>query len=572
MKSIKHRPILFPTIIMLLLTLGLSAQNLENLSEQKPIQLHSGLSFQTNFYSADGIDPRQDELAWFISGTPKLSVYGVDLPFSFTFSNQHKNYQQPFNQFGVTPTYKWAKMFLGHTSVNWSPFILAGRRFLGVGTELHPGWFRCGAMRGRFQKPIAEDLTIVEDPNNFLIRRPQPAYERKGTAFKAGFIIGGKHSWLDFILFKAEDDPESIARPLEDDVRPAENVAFGISWNYRFFKKLTWKGDAAFSAYSRDLFADTIVLKRYAPWQYEFQKLLQPRESSQIYTAGESTLTWKSNGFMLQAKYRRIDPEYKSMGAYFFQTDIEQYTLSANFGLWKNKVRINGSFGLQHNNLYELKTRTSDRKIGSAGIAINPNRNFGLNIQYTNFGFTQNPTSIGVMDTVRLEQVSQSLTVMPRLSLFKNGLIHVFTLTAAYNELADRSKSSGFDAGLTALTLNFLYNLNLTSSAVNMQGGLFYRQTENAFLTTSFRGFRIGAGKSFAEGKFTANAGFNFFQNLLNESSNGLTQQITLTANYKIGKHHGLFVNLFRTGNSGAQNTGKDFSEFAGRTGYTLNF
>jgi len=81
---------------------------------------------------------------WYLQGSPVITVYGIVLPFSFRLSEQQRDFRQPFNQFGVSPYYKWAKLHLGYRSHNWSTYALAGHSITGVGLELTPGKFQVG--------------------------------------------------------------------------------------------------------------------------------------------------------------------------------------------------------------------------------------------------------------------------------------------------------------------------------------------------------------------------------------------------------------------------------------------
>ena len=67
------------------------------------------------------------------------SIYGLSLPFSFNVSQYSESYEDPFTQFGISPSYKWAKLHLGYRSIQFSPFVFDGQNFLGAGVELNPG-------------------------------------------------------------------------------------------------------------------------------------------------------------------------------------------------------------------------------------------------------------------------------------------------------------------------------------------------------------------------------------------------------------------------------------------------
>ena len=67
----------------------------------------------------------------------------IDLPFELYLNSGQIGYQQPFNQFGVTPRIgQWLQLFGGWYSTRVSDFTFGDLRILGGGVELSPGNFR----------------------------------------------------------------------------------------------------------------------------------------------------------------------------------------------------------------------------------------------------------------------------------------------------------------------------------------------------------------------------------------------------------------------------------------------
>lgn len=71
-------------------------------------------------------------------------------------------------------------------------------------------------------------------------------------------------------------------------------------------------------------------------------------------------------------EYRRIDPGYRSMGAYFMNNDLENLTITPSMSLFKRKLNLRGSIGVQHDNLRNTKRATSIRTISAIHASINP--------------------------------------------------------------------------------------------------------------------------------------------------------------------------------------------------------
>ena len=357
-----------------LLTSPLAAQDLGRLDLKKPVKLHGNLNIQLQGYKASGIAPRQKDFSWMISGNPTLDLFGVQLPFSFLFSNFENRFYQPFNQFGVSPYYKWATLHLGYRNITYSPYTLAGHRMLGVGFDLHPNKLRIGFMYGRLQRSTSIDSSMNANP---LFIRPPPTFKRMAYAAKLGY--GTSKNYVDLIYFKGWDQGNSLNTKLKDSLQPAENTTIGLSAKTTIARNLSWKVDVGLSAYTINKNDAKDTTGSHNNWR---AKLMHPfikdKLSSRYYFAGETRLGYQVQKFGADLVYKRIDPGYTSMGAYFFQSDLQEYSLANRFMLDSGHLNINTSVGFQQDNLDRQKTSTSKRFIGSANISYIPTPKFGL--------------------------------------------------------------------------------------------------------------------------------------------------------------------------------------------------
>ena len=186
---------LFPGILF--------SQDIGNISKQKPFTFHGSIGLDLMAYAVDGIPARQLPFSWLLSANATASIYGIEFPFSFVFSDQQRSYAQPFNQFGISPRYKWITVHLGYRNVTFSNFTLAGHTFLGYGIELNPGIFRFGFIYGRFDRKTATSPVFETDS--------LPHYKRKGFAVKLG--VGSEKNFFDLIFLRIRDDSSSIPKP-----------------------------------------------------------------------------------------------------------------------------------------------------------------------------------------------------------------------------------------------------------------------------------------------------------------------------------------------------------------------
>ena len=99
---------IFTMFALLLPAFGLRGQELSALKDQKPLAVSGSLGLTSSFYGVSGISERQSPFSYGINAHATLSLYGISMPFSFTWYNHTKkgNFYQPFNQFGISPTWK----------------------------------------------------------------------------------------------------------------------------------------------------------------------------------------------------------------------------------------------------------------------------------------------------------------------------------------------------------------------------------------------------------------------------------------------------------------------------------
>jgi hypothetical protein len=121
-------------------------------------------------------------------------------------------------------------------------------------------------------------------------------------------------------------------------LRPQENVAIGLVSKFKLTEHVDVKFDVASSVYTRDTTSSNYELSKNVAW---IGNILQPKTSTQVLFAGEAGIGYKVPLWGVQLNYKRIDPDYKSMGVYYLQSDISQWTLAPHFNLLKKTLRKN---------------------------------------------------------------------------------------------------------------------------------------------------------------------------------------------------------------------------------------
>lgn len=555
-------------IIGLLFTQICFGQDLENINFKKPITFHGNLNIQLEYYHANGIPARKKEFSWLVSGNPVVNILGVDLPFSFLFSNYDNRFYQPFNQFGLSPRYKWVTLHLGYRNLNFSNYTLAGYRMLGAGFELNPKKFRIGFMYGQLRRSTSIDSSMLSNPQYI---RPIPAYKRLGLAGKIGY--GTQKNFIDLVYFKGWDKIKSLDTKLQDSIQPAENTTIGIKSKVTFLNKFTWGVDVGLSAYTLNRLDSADTNNSHKGWKQNIMGLLTKNKLSTNYNfAGETRLGYQEKKWGAQLTYKRIDPGYQSMGAYFFQNDIQEISLANNFRLDSGKINITTTIGFQQDNLRNQKTSTSKRFIGNANINYMPSQKFGINFNYSNFGITNNPLNTSPGNEL-FKQVNNSVMLMPFFTWMNEKTIKNLNIIATYQSLSTPQSYLGSVPDLNTYSLTTTYNHTWIQQGFNTNASANYINSKTSAGDIMSVGGNLGGMVPILEKKVTINASASYLNNFFKGVDNGRTVTVNLGVTVPLGTHH----NFQLLGNY-MDNTSKDitviqnFNELSVQFVYGLNF
>jgi len=553
-------------IISIFISGALQAQNLEGLNNQKPITLSGGLAARAIFYNANGIANRRQPFSYIFTGTPTISILNsFTIPFTLTYSEQERSFRQPFNQFGMSPYYKWLTIHAGYRNINYSQFTLAGHTILGAGVDIHPGIFRLGFISGRFNRATPVDTSS---------KSFQPyTYSNHGFAAKIG--LGKGSNFFDISMVRAKDDSTSVHPKGEylGTVTPAENIVIGINGQVRFLKDFIFSLEEATSLYTRNLMNKTSLSDSVNKGLTKILgNFINTNATTERYNAIQTSLVYHQKIFSAKLQYRRVDPDFKSMGGYFFNSDIENITFAPSLNILKNKVRFGGSIGFQHDNLKKQKQTTSNRTIGSANLSTEFNEHFGIDLTYSNYSNTQINKTIFLGNTFRIAQVSKNFSFTPRYILANEKYVHSIVFSANYNvfssvdktidNLSDtKSKNYFLNYQLTAVPSNLTYTFNLN-----------YTDVKSAAFKDGNYGLTLGVNKVMKDSKLTVGWLGSFLKGL-NSASTGLILNQNVNMSYRINKHSSFGSTISYINNKSQQTIlTPSYSEWQADINYRFNF
>jgi hypothetical protein len=562
-------------ILLLILVLSeilfegqLYAQDLSNLKSQRPFEFDGSLHLHAGFYTTNNPISRRTPLSWAISGNPTLRFYGISIPFSFTFANQQFSYSQPFQRIGTSPSWKWIRIHAGYRNLHWSPYTLADHTFLGGGVDLSPGKFRFSAMYGYLKNIAIQSDTAISGA--ILL----PTYQRKAYGIKLG--IGSDRSHFDLIYFHAKDNPNSVQldSAYAQIFPPKDNVVLGASLRLSLTKQLIFDVNTAASVITGnqlvglpDIEIPTEAVVRLIQFSENF---LDVNLSTRIQFAGDASLKYNGRFFGLGATFRRIDPQYNSLGAYYMQNDFENYTGNGYLRILKGRFNLSGSFGVQRNNVSGLRAFSDKRLIGSGNLSMVIGKHAGINTNYQNYYTELTPSLILTNDTLRFAQVNKTFTISPYVHFTTGKSNHNLMLSVGqqdFDNLSDGFTGSNETQGKFGMISwrTQLKEKDLTFGLTgNWNSYTFFDQDNTRY------GGTLTVGKSLLDKKLQLNLSGTYNLSTLNQAPSGNIISYRINASFKILKNQSISI---YTQYLSRQNLNTlSFSEWSGNIGYGIAF
>lgn len=542
--------------LLLIESVGVQGQTID--PNAKPLQVSGSLGGNFSYYSVSGIPQRRQPYGYSLFGNVNLRLYDFSIPFSVAVSQQGTSFSQPFSRFGISPEYKWAKLHLGYRNMNFSEFTLGGVTFLGAGVELTPGKFRFSAMYGRLRKGI-------EAPQSYF---EMPQYKRMGYGVKIGY---GDKSYIDLSFFTAKDIINSIALPDSVQLRnlPEASTSVGLSGMVNILdNKWLWDYDLGVSGYTRDMNASPFSDSLDNSFGSRLMDKFNVNTSSNAAFAGTTGLQYRAKLYSVGVKYRYVQPGFRTLGTDYLLSDLEMITLNASTQLFKNKVGLSGSYGIQNNDLSNRRFAKTGRRIGSASVSYRPNNKWNFNAGFSNFSIYQTVLKDSLFaDSIVVDQTNYQINFTTSYVIASTDYTHTYTLSTNFQNLSDRRETPSFDAGNQLMSFMFNYGLRFNQKKYGFNIGANY-QDFSSLMTAQVRyGGNVGFNIQLLEQKMTARIKQAWNRSVLIDRDDDIfNTQVSL--GYSIAKKHSINVStgyIARLGNN-------KFTEWRSTIGYQMRF
>ncbi len=544
------------SFLVFALTMNARAQDIEQILKAAPLTTSGGISFsQIGNFSPD-TNQTLEPYSYFLSGNINANLYGViNLPFSFAYTNSQisSSVPQPFNRLSLSPSYKWVTAHIGYASMNFSPYTLAGHEFLGGGLELTPNKsFKIAVMYGRLRRSVNPDTLGTE-----------PAYRRMGGGVKLDYM--NKNIDASINVFKAEDDVNSITYNLTDSiiVKPQDNITAGAKVKLKMINNFSITAEYAISAINHDISKSDSITNGSSNF------LIEPHGDLAYYHAFKSNISQTSKIGQIGASYERVSPNYKTLGAYYFNNDFENITANFSTSI-KKRINIALDAGYQRDNLNGQKTNESSRLIYSANVNAKLNKKLNLGVSFSNlqtyvhirdiYDQITQTNEFQNLDTLSFTQlnftVSSNLNYIIQASKTKRQNLNI---GFAYQEASQQQEDDQAFNGNQIYNSTVSYLFSLIPQRLNISTTINYNNNIMPEMTMNVASFNLSVQKAFFE---------QLKVSLISSYSNSANQEgtiadivnIRLTGGYTLRKKHNFNLSLAMVNNNGVQGNKTQYS------------
>ncbi len=495
-----------------------------------------GVNVNSVYYDTDAPNNARDPFTYLLSGNINMSAFNFSMPLSYTITNQGNNlgYTVPFNfnRLSLMPKYKWIKAYIGDANMSFSPYTLNGHPFRGAGLELTPNSpFKISMMGGRLLKAVE----ITEAAGGI------PIFERMGYGAKLGFQ---KQQYkVELIGFYAKDNIASIAPDFDTKgVKPKENITGSLFLNTILVKNVDFTIEYALSALSDDSRSQIATNGGF------IHRTLSLKENTSVLKALKTNINYTIAKTKVGIAYERIDPNYQTLGALFFNNDLENIALTIARPFYNDKINISGNIGYQRDDLNFQKRQNTKRVVGSVNLNYKVNDKLNIAGSYSNFStYTNknlnqfsyiNNATINPADTLNYRQLSQN--AMANIT-YSFGRQKNQNLNFNYNIAGQANEQGGIirrGQASTIQNMNLTHAINFKTSKLALNSSLNYTLNSVGRLRSNSQGASISVTKKMFHDTFGTNLGFIYNGTKSDTNTSSSVMGIKLNTNYTFLKQH----------------------------------
>ncbi|MBK7578444.1 MAG: hypothetical protein IPI24_13645 [Ignavibacteria bacterium] len=393
----------------------------------------------------------------------------------------------PANAFGFSsfaPRIGWAQFFLGSHTPQYSTLSNSDLPLFGAGIDFQPLGLRIAASGGVVQRAVEPDSS-----------RGTPATYRRdmymgriGTATNDSLTFGLnvvyarddvssiQNNVVTIIPQRTVDGDSTIILPADTiRLRPEEGMMASVDVVLGLAKGMNITAEAAVSSFTRDQTSDVKSIDGNP-----LDLVTTTRVSTRVDLAGTACFNVKSNvwGFSVTTLY--MGAGYVPIAQPYQQSDRFEWKVAPSLQLFGGDVAINATVGHRINNLSGTKGETLSQAIYGGTVNAQFSDGFSTMFRYSNFGIRNKRD----LDTLRVENVSQSFGIDPSLMIDGEDVLHTLNASLGLDTYDDFNVVSGIESSndMRSAIINYLGSIK----PVPLSVGVNASYVENILFTGLF--------------------------------------------------------------------------------------
>jgi len=463
--------------------LPVASQDLSNIRGTAPFRISGSFGTQNTFYSSSNAFSYRNPWSNNLFANLNLSVYGMEIPLSFYFSNNNRGFNHPFAQFGMSPRYKSLQLHLGYRNMNFSPYTFSNITFLGAGLDFNWKVVRLAFFGGSLNQPNMGQVNPGMDPV-----RPT-LFKRNAYGLKLG--IGNTKNYFDLILFNARDDSTSINSMIYPHLKPRENLIAGTSFRLSLGRRLVISSNVGASAYNDNMRSTGIDMAE----MQGLDKYFTARYGTVLRYAGDIRANINFNKVQTMLQYRLIQPDYYSLGTTYMTNNLQSMGMNVNSLLLKNRLIAGFALHYQTDNVSKTQLYTSTGMIYNANLTARMSDKLNITATYNGFNQQQRDGTAQVKDSLRIHRLMHNINLSPSYNLMKGNLVHGISASVNASLNSNQNKLISDASEINVLAANMSYSLGFNQQKMNLMLNLNHQTSSSAYYDFISSGLGLGLGK-----------------------------------------------------------------------------
>lgn len=554
---------------------NIKSRTLNNI-KKNPFKINGGISSNFVFYNSNTLSSR-DAFTYFLNANINLKFYQWSMPVSLNLTNQGSNidYQIPwkFNRISVHPKYKWVQAHIGDINMSFSPYTYNGLTVTGAGVELTPKIpLKVALIAGRLNKAIESD----ENPQTI------PAFKRDGYGInlkweKEKYKIG-------VIGFYAKDERNSLKEStvIKNTMNAKENLVISINASSFVHKNIELYG-----SYANSVFVSNLQAKDLPNQTKSIGALfLSNNSSTESFNSYNTGINFNLKKLFIGIKYERVDPEYKTLGAYYFNNDLENITVNTNFSILKDKLTITANIGRQIDNLKQQKLKKTSRWVGAINANLKLSDKLIITTNYSNFtmytnkqqnqfnNINKNPLQLQQpKDSIDFKQISQNTNInISYIISSKKECTQNLNINYSLSDVVNKENKIVRKGGISRFHNAFAtYGLSFPNRNINILLSANYTHSYTSSFKTSIWGPSIAINKTMFKNKLRSSLGLSYNKSSSSNSTVNNTS-LRISGNYTPWKRHNINLSLVQMFRDIKNENNQSRNETTIMLGYSYSF